>query len=53
MLEAEEQDSYAEEEMDPDSLIIDGAENSQKSAKADHGQWNISCPDVTHRDFST
>jgi hypothetical protein len=48
MLEAEEQDSCAEEEMDLDPLIIDEVENSQKSAKADHGQWNISCPDVAH-----
>jgi hypothetical protein len=52
MLEAEEQDSCAEEEMDPDPLIIDEVEKSQKSAKADHGTWNISCPDVAHRDFS-
>jgi hypothetical protein len=52
MLEAKEQDSCAEEETDLDSLIIDEAENSQKSAKADHGQWNISGPDVAHRDFS-
>jgi hypothetical protein len=37
-LVAEEEDSCAEEEMDPDPLIIDEAENSQKSAKADHGQ---------------
>jgi hypothetical protein len=52
MLEVEEHDSCAEEGMNPESLIIDEAENSQKSAKADHGQWNISGPDVAHRDFS-
>jgi hypothetical protein len=48
MLEAEEQDSCAEEEMDPDPPILNKAENSQKSAKAEHGQWSISCPDVAH-----
>jgi hypothetical protein len=37
MLEVEEHDSSAEEGMTPESLIIDEAENSQKSAKADHG----------------
>jgi hypothetical protein len=52
-LKVDDEDSCAEEEMDLDLLIIDEVENSQKSAKADLGQWNISCPDVAYRDFST
>jgi hypothetical protein len=36
MLEAEEQDSCAEDE--PDSLEIDAAGNSQNSAESHHGK---------------
>jgi hypothetical protein len=36
MLEAEEQDSYAED--DPDSLDIDAAGNSQNSAESHHSK---------------
>jgi hypothetical protein len=44
MLETEEQDSCAEAENDWDPLNIDKAEDFQKSAKGDDGQWNISMP---------